>query len=59
MSKYSNEYEKSFYKRLIIYIPKTDKKVIEKLSSVKSVSGYIKDLIRDDVMKEKKEVANK
>ena len=59
MSKYSNEYEKSFYKRLIILIPKTDKKVIEKLSSVKSVSGYIKDLIRKDVMKEKKEVANK
>ena len=54
MSEYSNNYEKSFYKRLIILIPKTDEKVIEKLSSVKSVSGYIKDLIRDDVMKEKK-----
>ena len=59
MSEYSNNYERSFYKRLIICIPKTDEKVIEKLSSVKSVSGYIKELIREDVMKEKKEVANK
>ena len=54
MSKYSNNYEKSFYKRLIILIPRNDEKVIEKLSSVKSVSGYIKNLIREDVMKEKK-----
>ena len=54
MSEYSNNYEKSFYKRLIVYIPRNDEKVIEKLSSVKSVSGYIKNLIREDVMKEKK-----
>ena len=53
MSKYSNNYEKSFYKRIIVYIPKSDEKVIDKLNSVKSVSGYIKELIREDIKKEK------
>ena len=53
MSEYSNNYEKSFYKRLIVYIPKSDEKVINKINSVKSVSGYIKDLIREDIKKEK------
>ncbi len=53
MSEYSNNYERSFYKRLIILIPKSDEKVIDKINSVKSVSGYIKDLIREDIKKEK------
>lgn len=47
MSEYN--YEKKTYKRLIILIPRSDKKVIEKLESVKSVSGYIKRLIEEDV----------
>ena len=57
MSEYSNNYERSFYKRLIICIPKTDEKVIEKLNHVKSVSGYIKDLIKKDIEDEKKRAA--
>ena len=57
MSEYSNNYEKSFYKRLIVYIPKNDEKVIEKLNHVKSVSGYIKDLIKKDIEDEKKRAA--
>lgn len=53
MSEYSNNYEKSFYRRIILVIPKSDEKVIDKLNSVKSVSGYIKELIREDIKKEK------
>lgn len=53
----SSEYKKNTYKSVIVLVPYENQKAIKKLSSVESVSGYIKDLIRQDIVNSKIEKA--
>ena len=49
---YINERRKTHTKRITILLNNnTDKKIINKLESVKNKSGYIKDLINKDITK--------
>ncbi len=52
--KYCNDFKKTHYKRVVALIPRRDKEMIEYLESKSSVSGYIYDLIKDDMEKNKK-----
>ena len=54
MSNRQNEFQKANYRRIIIHIPKNDIKCVEKINSVHSISGYIKDLIEKDIENEQK-----
>lgn len=49
-----NRFQKANYRRIIITIPKSDEKVIEKIQSVPSISGYIKELIEKDIENEQR-----
>lgn len=51
-AKYDSVNCKNYHLKLVY---KTDKDIIEKLSSVPSMQGYIKQLIRDDIRKENRE----
>jgi len=54
-AKYDSANCKNYHLKLVY---KTDKDIIEKLSSVSSMQGYIKQLIRDDIRKENREEGN-
>ena len=51
-AKYDSVNCKNYHLKLVY---KTDKDIIEKLSSVHSMQGYIKQLIRNDIKKEKED----
>ena len=48
---YIREYNKQNYKRITLMVPKSNEDVIEKLSSVPSMSAYILELIEKDLKK--------
>lgn len=48
---YINNFNKEHYKIVRVVVPKTDTKVLEKLNTVKSKSGYIVELIKKDLQK--------
>lgn len=53
-NKYMDEWKKTHVKRMSIALNRnTDRDIIEKLDTVKSKQGYIKDLIRADMKKAK------
>jgi len=54
-AKYDSVNCKNYHLKLVY---KTDKDIIEKLSSVPSMQGYIKNLIRNDIRKENREEGN-
>lgn len=48
---YINKFNKERYTIIRAVVPKTDTKVLEKLNTVKSKSGYIVELIKKDLQK--------
>lgn len=46
---YMNEYNKKAYRRVTMLVPVTEKKVLEKLDSVKSKSEYLLSLVKKDM----------
>lgn len=48
---YINNFNKEHYTIIRVVVPKTDTKVLEKLATVKSKSGYIVELIKKDLQK--------
>lgn len=53
-TKYFNEYKKKNYKRInVIFDLRKDKDIIEHLEKCKSKTQYLRNLIRDDMLKNK------
>lgn len=48
---YINKFNKERYTIVRVVVPKTDTKVLEKLNTVKSKSGYVVELIKKDLQK--------
>lgn len=46
---YINEYNKMAYRRVTMLVPVSEKKVLEKLDSVKSKSDYLLSLVKKDI----------
>lgn len=51
--KYCNDFKKKNYKRVSTLIPRSDTEMIEFLEKKGSVSTYIRNLIREDMKKNK------
>lgn len=52
--KANRKYDKNNTKQLMLKLNlKTDKDILEKLDSVNNKQGYVKNLIREDIKKEK------
>lgn len=52
--RYNNDFKKKYYKRVTALIPKSNTEMIKFLEGKESVSGYLYDLIKADMEKNKK-----
>lgn len=53
--RYNNDFKKKYYKRVTALIPKSNTEMIKFLEEKESVSGYLYDLIKADMEKNKKQ----